>query len=118
MTAVLSAVIAGLVAIIVALLTSRVETRSQAAQLRHEIFLQEQRLRTELRTEYMAEEAINQLLLVSVVKVAVEGKDIVSEVARGVAPYRVCVVRAPLGVVPFEEEVRALQPVVVGLAWL
>ena len=62
MTAILSAVIAGLVAIIVALVTTRVETRSQATQLRHEIDLQEQRLRTELRTEYMAEEAINQLL--------------------------------------------------------
>ena len=58
MTAILSAVIAGLVAIIVALVTTRVETRSQATQLRHEIDLQEQRL----RTEYMAEEAINQLL--------------------------------------------------------
>jgi len=31
-------------------------------QLRREIDLQEQRLRTELRTEYMPEEAINQLL--------------------------------------------------------
>jgi hypothetical protein len=58
------------------------------------------------------------VLAVSVVKVAVEGKDIVPEVARGVAPYRVRVVRAALGVVPFEEEVRALQPVVVGLSWL
>jgi hypothetical protein len=53
-----------------------------------------------------------------VVKVAVEGKNVVSEVARRVAPYRVCVVRAALGVVPFDEKVRALQPVVVGLAWL
>ena len=62
MTAVLSAVIAGLVAIIVSLLTSRAESRNQAKQLRHEIELQEQRLKAELRTEYMAEEAINQLL--------------------------------------------------------
>ena len=45
-----------------ALLTSRIETRSQAMRLRYEIDLQEQRPRTELRTEYMAEEAINQLL--------------------------------------------------------
>jgi hypothetical protein len=57
-------------------------------------------------------------LLVSVVQVAVEGKDIVPEVTRGVAPYRVRVVRAALGVVPLDEEVRALQPVVTGLAWL
>ena len=62
MAAILSAVIAGLVAIVVSVLGTRMDVRRHAEQLRHEIDLQEQRLRAELRTEYMAEEAINQLL--------------------------------------------------------
>jgi predicted Holliday junction resolvase-like endonuclease len=59
---VLAAVIAAAVALMVALFTSYIETRRQTRLLKHELAMQEQRLRAELRTEYMAEDAIHQML--------------------------------------------------------
>lgn len=61
--AVIAAIGAVVVAPVVAFYTSRMETRKQAVQLRHELELQEHRLRAELRTEYMAEAAIHQMLM-------------------------------------------------------
>ena len=71
-----AAVIAGLVAVIVAYLGSRWEIGRQAKQFQHELArdkqefmrsleLQESRLRTELRTEFMAEAAIHEMLRVA-----------------------------------------------------
>jgi hypothetical protein len=56
--------------------------------------------------------------LIIVVETVVEGEDVESEVAGRVAPHRVRVVGTALGVVPFDQQVRALDPVVVGPAWI
>ena len=82
----ITAAVAGIVAIVVAYLGSRWDTRRQADQSRHELGLesdrqkhalelQELRLRTELRTEYMAETAIHQMLVKAEPKRSFENQD-------------------------------------------
>jgi hypothetical protein len=60
--AVLVALVTPIVSIVVAWITSTATNKREALRQRHERDLQEQKLRTDLRTEFMAEEAMKQLL--------------------------------------------------------
>jgi hypothetical protein len=63
MSEIVSAAVSGVVAIVVAVMASRWDTRRQTATLKHEVELETLRLREQLRTEYMAESAIHELLV-------------------------------------------------------
>jgi hypothetical protein len=63
MSQIVTALIAGIVAVVVSLLGARWDNRRQTNQLKSDLELQQLRIKEELRTEYMAEAAIHELLI-------------------------------------------------------